>query len=87
MRLAYHLLYPRGNKQGMRFALLAIATKDDRLAKQTQCGSMSFCAVTDEYPDAKPMGYPFDRPLAKSMAELVAENPSFSMRFITIRER
>lgn len=83
----YHLLYPRGNKQGMRFALLTIVTKDDRLARQGQCGSMSFCAVNDEYPDAKPMGYPFDRPLAKPMAALVAENPSLSMRFITIREQ
>ena len=60
----------------MRFALLAVVTTGDRLAKQGQCGSMSFCAVTDEYPDMKPMGYPFDRPLAKPMASLVAENPS-----------
>ncbi|MGH6612565.1 hypothetical protein [Sphingomonas sp.] len=83
----YHLLYPRGTKSGMRFALLAVVTKDDALIKQGQCGSMSFCAVTDEYPDAKPMGYPFDRPLAVPLADLVAQNPSLALRFITIKER
>jgi tyrosinase len=83
----YHLLYPRGTSEGMRFALLAMVTKDDRLARQGQCGSMSFCAVNEEYPDAKPMGYPFDRPLAGPMGQLVADNPSLSMRFITIRTR
>ncbi|MES2056097.1 MAG: hypothetical protein V4564_09175 [Pseudomonadota bacterium] len=83
----YHLLYPRGTTAGMRFALLAVVTKDDALIKQGQCGSMSFCAVTDEYPDAKPMGYPFDRPLARPLADLVAGNPSLALRFITIKER
>lgn len=81
----YHLLYPRGTAAGMRFALLAIVTKDDQLAEQGQCGSMSFCSVArDQYPDKRPMGYPFDRPLSKPLKTLVFETPSMAMRFITI---
>lgn len=80
----YHMLVPRGSVAGMRFALLAIITKDE-LPDQSPCGSMSFCGVKDEYPDKRPMGYPFDRPLAKPMKELVAETPTMAMRFITIK--
>lgn len=81
----YHLLIPRGTEAGMRFALLAIITGDDNLVPQGHCGSVSFCGARDQYPDVKPMGYPFDRPLAKPMKEMVAETQSMAMRFITIR--
>lgn len=80
----YHLLVPRGSPAGMRFALLAIVT-DDNLPKQGACGSMSFCGVKNDYPDPRPMGYPFDRPLAKPLIELAQSEPSFALRFITIR--
>jgi tyrosinase len=80
----YHLLVPRGSEAGMRFALLAVLTKD-RLPDQGGCGSMSFCGVKDEYPDPRPMGYPFDRPLAKPLIELARDEESFALRFITIR--
>jgi hypothetical protein len=81
----YHLLVPRGSKAGMRFALLAIVTRDE-LPKQGGCGSMSFCGVRDEYPDPRPMGYPFDRPLAKPLTELARDEASFALRFVTIRD-
>ncbi len=80
----YHLLVPRGSEAGMRFALLAVVTKD-ALPNQGGCGSMSFCGVKDEYPDPRPMGYPFDRPLPKPILELARDEDSFALRFITVR--
>ncbi|WP_373475678.1 tyrosinase family protein [Sphingorhabdus sp.] len=81
----YHLLIPRGTVEGMQFALLAVITGDDNLVPQGHCGSISFCGARDQYPDIKPMGYPFDRPLAKPIRELVADTPTMAMRFITIK--
>lgn len=80
----YHLLVPRGSTAGMRFALLAVVTRD-ALPDQGAGGSLSFCGVKDDYPDPRPMGYPFDRPLAKLALDLARDEASIALRFITIR--
>jgi hypothetical protein len=62
----YNLLIPRGTGEGMPFWLVAVATDaaQDQVL-ESDCGSISYCgAKTDRYPDSKPMGYPFDRPVA-----------------------
>lgn len=59
----YHLLMPRGTATGMYFRLFAIITDGeiDSVPGPEHCGSMSFCGAREEYPDQRPMGYPFDR--------------------------
>ncbi|MDX0264293.1 hypothetical protein GOL41_26965 [Sinorhizobium medicae] len=54
----YGMLLPRGTAAGMPFRLFAMATDNeiDKVGSQKKCGSMSFCGVGDEYPDARPMG-------------------------------
>ena len=63
----YHLLLPRGTSNGMAFRLMVMMTdwNVDRVGADSSCGSLSFCGARDtDYPDARAMGYPFDRPLA-----------------------
>jgi hypothetical protein len=51
---------------------------------------MSFCGVRDaSYPDKRPMGYPFDRPLpaGTTVDDVVARQPNMAMREIAIRFR
>lgn len=83
----YHLLLPKGTKEGMSFALLVIATDGeiDRIRSAGNCGSVSFCGVKDQYPDTRAMGYPFDRPLAKPLVEIVEENQNFALRSFKIK--
>jgi len=62
----YHLLLPRGTTQGLTFRLMVMLTDwtIDRVGADSTCGSLSFCGSRDtDYPDSRPMGYPFDRPL------------------------
>ena len=42
--------------------------------------AVSYCGAKDQkYPDTKPMGFPFDRPMtARSAAELLTENMNFT---------
>jgi tyrosinase len=86
----YNLLVPRGTPDGMEFRLFVIVTDGslDARSKDT-CGSMSFCGLRDvEYPDARPMGYPFDRPIAeRSIALLPTKLRHVAMREIKIRYR
>jgi hypothetical protein len=81
----YNLLLPRGTPEGMPFRLLAVATdwEQDRV-EQSACGSMSFCGAKDRYPDARPMGYPFDRPVAGGTAA-IAHWPNAAARTFAIR--
>ncbi|NKL19299.1 MULTISPECIES: tyrosinase family protein [Rhizobium] len=83
----YGLLLPRGSAEGMSFTLFAMATDNelDRVGSQKKCGSMSFCGVGDEYPDARPMGYPFDRPFEKPLADIVHENSNMMLLPLKIR--
>jgi tyrosinase len=63
----YHLLLPRGTRQGLPFRVMVMMTDwlIDRVGADSACGSLSFCGARDaDYPDNRPMGYPFDRPLA-----------------------
>jgi len=85
----YHLLLPRGTAAGMYFRLFAIVTDGDidRVPGPEHCGSMSFCGVRNEYPDTRPMGYPFDRPLGRGpwFQALVDRLPNASSRRVLVR--
>jgi tyrosinase len=74
----YHLLLPRGTRTGMPFRLMVMLTDwaIDRVGADSACGSLSFCGSRDtDYPDSRPMGYPFDRPLAggRTIEQLLAD--------------
>ena len=65
-----HLLVPRGTPEGMEFDLFVMITNGRQDAvkrtttdKRPPCKeSLSYCGIlNDKYPDAKPMGFPFDR--------------------------
>ena len=88
----FHLLVPRGTEEGMRFRLLVMLTdwNADQVSRQSHCGSMSFCGVRDaSYPDKRPMGYPFDRPLpaGTTIDDVVARQPNMAIRDLAIRFR
>nr|AGE48302.1 prophenoloxidase [Callinectes sapidus] len=63
-----HMLLPRGKQEGMAFELFVMVTdwSQDKVA-QTEgthscSAAASFCGILDAlYPDARPMGFPFDR--------------------------
>ena len=61
----YGLLIPSGESsaEGSPFKLMAAVTNHalDQANEATTCGSMSFCGAEDDYPDARAMGYPFDK--------------------------
>jgi tyrosinase len=88
----FHLLVPRGTAEGMRFRLLVMLTdwSADQVSRESHCGSMSFCGVRDaSYPDKRPMGYPFDRPLVAgtTIDDVVTRQSNMAMRDISIRFR
>jgi hypothetical protein len=70
-----HLLLPRGTPAGTEYDLFVMLTDTDKdqirapskpgssTPAKPQCrDAISFCGILDEkYPDARPMGYPFDR--------------------------
>jgi len=68
----YHLLLPRGTREGMKFKLFVFISdwNVDKVPESTEEGSLSMCGrkIVNErpaiYPDARDMGYPFDRPYA-----------------------
>jgi tyrosinase len=86
---AYHLLLPRGNENGMDFRFLIMLTdwQLDSVGEDKKCGSMSFCGAKDkEYPDKRPMGYPFDRPFKNlSIADTVKARPNLATRDLKIK--
>lgn len=85
----YNLLLPRGTTDGMAFRLLVVCT--DHAVDQTPsdderpCGSMSFCGARDQYPDLRPMGYPFDRPFPLGVTTALAGHPHIATTGITIQ--
>lgn len=84
----YHLLLPRGNEAGMDCRLLVLLTdfEADLAAGSKKCGSLSFCGTRDgRYPDRRPMGYPFDRPFAAPIAEVIAGMDHMATRDFKIR--
>lgn len=59
----YNLLLPIGSKSGIKFRLFIIATKGSDFDDNAQFigTSTSYCGLkNDEYPDSKPMGFPFN---------------------------
>jgi hypothetical protein len=53
---------------------------------ETNCGSMSFCgSKSDRYPDARNMGYPFDRRVAGTLTETLGGLPNVTLRPLTIQ--
>lgn len=68
----HHLLIPKGTREGLSLDLFAMVTDSEedyvepegRAIPQTCRQSYIFCGLMEEkYPDARPMGYPFDRKL------------------------
>ncbi|CAG8505910.1 15590_t:CDS:2 [Dentiscutata erythropus] len=87
----FHLLLPRGSRNGMKFKLFVFISdwEKDKVPRVTRCGSLSFCGAEkpkDKYPDIRPMGYPFDRPLKDgSFEKTFAGLQNTASRDITIR--
>jgi len=83
------MLLPSGKESGMNFAVFVIATdwNEDQVDEPGTCGSMSFCGAVDRYPDARPMGYPFDRPFSNALVDIVAQNPNMALREFSIQKR
>jgi hypothetical protein len=47
---------------------------------------MSFCGAKDRYPDQRPMGYPFDRPISeRQIATAPSTQPAMAARSFRIR--
>lgn len=63
------LLIPRGKKGGMAFTFYVILTPYVKQGEQDfeayNYKSFSYCGVgfNNKYPDDKPLGFPFDRPI------------------------
>jgi hypothetical protein len=81
----YSLLLPSGatDPDGTPFRLMAAVTNwDEDMANNAQtCTSMSFCGAEQFYPDARSMGYPFDRKFPQAgVLTTIAAQPSMTMR-------
>jgi hypothetical protein len=57
----FHLLFPRGREEGMKFKLLVFITdwSTDEVPTLSRC----------KYPDSRPMDYPFDKPFRDNSYE------------------
>ncbi|WP_139490948.1 tyrosinase family protein [Brevibacillus dissolubilis] len=75
----YNLLLPRGTEEGRKYRLMIMLTdwNKDHVSHSSKCGSMSYCGAKEEYPDTRPMGYPFDRMFKTDEAG----KPSFDQTF------
>ncbi len=85
----YNLLLPKGlpGPAGMDFRLMVMVTdwSKDHVPAGSKCGSLSFCGSKQDYPDDRPMGYPFDRPFkAKNIADTIAAQDNMATRDIVI---
>jgi tyrosinase len=85
----YNLLLPKGTAAGMGFRFLVMLTDwtKDQVPANSSCGSLSFCGSKQNYPDDRPMGYPFDRPFTggKDIAQTIAAQPNMATRDIIIQ--
>lgn len=92
-----NLLIPRGSKQGMRGSIYVLATDwmhDGENPQEPLPGSWSYCGskgVNTKYPDQRPMGFPFDRPIhdkrrkpMRDLESLVDDVPNSCMTDINI---
>ncbi|MXZ03605.1 MAG: S8 family serine peptidase, partial [Chloroflexi bacterium] len=74
----YTLLVPRGDEGDGADYVVAVVVTDtniDLVASDNSCGSMSFCGATDRYPDTREMGYPFSRPFASPVLDVISSEP------------
>ena len=74
----YTLLLPRGREDGMpcRFMVMASPGDDLTMADRHRKAGTSYCGLQDsDYPDSRPMGYPFDRPFADSISDTLDGEP------------
>jgi hypothetical protein len=85
----YNLLYPRGSKGGMGFKLVLYVSDwtKDRVADDDCCTSLSFCGAKDRYPDARPMGYPFDRLYTNKIEDTLRMLDNVALHHIVIKCR
>jgi hypothetical protein len=86
----FGLLTPSGESSpaGTSFELMAAVTdwSQDHANDATTCGSMSFCGALDDYPDARAMGYPFDRPFpGGDPRPTIQGNDTMTLRSVSIR--
>lgn len=68
----YTLLLPRGTPAGEEFRFIALITPGTDLNPNflDQDNSSSYCGLQDsDYPDIRPMGYPFDRAFTKTITD------------------
>lgn len=87
----YHMLLPRGTTAGMKFRLMVMLTNADidMAGQRSDCGSLSFCGTRNQnYPDRRPLGYPFNRPFApaRGIAATIAGQENMASRVITIQQ-
>jgi hypothetical protein len=86
----YNLLLPKGSADGMGFRFLVMLTdwNKDHVPTSSHCGSLSFCGAKQDYPDERPMGYPFDRPFENGgddVAPTVVAQANIATRDVVIR--
>uniref|UniRef100_A0A240PK95 Tyrosinase copper-binding domain-containing protein n=1 Tax=Anopheles epiroticus TaxID=199890 RepID=A0A240PK95_9DIPT len=91
-----HMLVPKGDPIGVEYDLFAMLSNHDRdrvnplFDERTGCNDAhSFCGLRDRtYPDARNMGFPFDRRVAntvRSFQDFVAPYQNMRVTTITIR--
>ncbi|OXU22253.1 hypothetical protein TSAR_002571 [Trichomalopsis sarcophagae] len=87
-----HMLVPKGTRQGYPMDLFVMVSnyQDDRVnqAEPTGCrDGVSFCGLRDlKYPDARAMGYPFDRVARQGVTSLANFiTPNMRVQQITVR--
>nr|CCC55875.1 myriapod hemocyanin subunit type 1 [Polydesmus angustus] len=85
-----YMLFPKGNYEGMAFKLFVMVTDwdQDKISDDTSChckNSLCYCGtIFQEYPDKRPMGFPFDRPLPKSGWEAF-RTPNMFRKDLTVK--
>ncbi|KAL7300487.1 hypothetical protein TKK_0006489 [Trichogramma kaykai] len=87
-----HMLVPKGGVQGfpmMAFAMVSDYALDrvDQSVNSTCRTGVSYCGLRDrKYPDARPMGYPFDRKPKSSVKSLHDFlTPNMNVALITVK--
>ncbi|XP_049544992.1 phenoloxidase 8-like [Anopheles darlingi] len=92
----HHLLIPKGTPEGIQFDLFAMISNyaDDTVNQEfdenVNCNdSHSFCGLRDRlYPDRRPMGYPFDRPIpanVQNLPQFVGTNTNMATTQVQVR--
>ncbi|XP_012279901.1 phenoloxidase 2-like isoform X2 [Orussus abietinus] len=89
-----HMLIPKGTKEGLRSELFVmISNYDNDKVEQNVEGrcvnAMSYCGIRNKkYPDARPMGFPFDRWPREGVETLNQFlTPNMIVKDVTIRHR